>query len=254
MTIEISVVIPVYNEEDNIYPLIYALLPVLEKIDKEYEIIFVNDGSIDKSGQILNEIVNKFNNIQVIHFNKNYGLTAAIDAGFKASDGNIVVTMDADLQNYPEDIPLLLKEIKQFDMVCGWRYDRKDSWIKRLSSKVANSVRNALSKENVKDSACTLKAIRKECLKQIKLYKGLHRFLPTLFKIEGFSVAEVKVRHNPRKSGRSKFNIRNRIFSSFIDLLVIIWMKKRSLNYKTSISSKNVINKFKDINKEINVN
>lgn len=252
MNPEISIVIPVYNEEDNIHPLMAALLSVLEKIDKEYEIIFINDGSTDSSGRILTEIINRYENLQIINFNKNYGLTAAIDAGFKTASGAIIVTMDGDMQNDPEDIPLLIDKIKHFDMVCGWRHDRRDPWIKLLSSKVANFVRNKLSDEDVKDSACTLKAFRKDCLNKIKLYKGFHRFLPTLFKMEGFSVTEVKVRHNPRKSGKSKFNIRNRIFSSFIDLLVIIWMKRRFLNYKTIVSSKNYSNKYEEINKNIN--
>ena len=237
MAAEISIVIPVYNEEGNIRPLVSSLLGVMKAIGKEYEIIFVNDGSTDSSGQILTEIANDHNNITIINFVKNYGLTSALDAGFKAAAGDFIVTLDADLQNDPADIPLLLDKTKHFDMVYGWRHDRNDPWIKLLSSKVANFVRNKLSNEEVKDSACTLKVFRKDCFNKIKLYRGLHRFLPTLFRMEGFSVTEVKVRHNPRKSGKSKFNIRNRILGSFIDLLVIIWMKKRLLNYKTMTSS-----------------
>ncbi|MGR3318872.1 MAG: glycosyltransferase family 2 protein [Candidatus Anammoxibacter sp.] len=242
MGTEISIVIPVYNEEGNIRPLVSSLLDVMKKINKEYEILFVNDGSTDSSGQILTEITNSHDNLTIINLDKNYGLTSALDAGFKAAIGDFIVTLDADLQNDPADIPMLLDKIKSFDMVCGWRHDRDDPWIKLLSSKIANFARNRLSNEEVKDSACTLKAFRKDCLNRIKLYRGLHRFLPTLFRMEGFSVTEVKVRHNPRKSGKSKFNIRNRIFSSFIDLLVIIWMKKRLLNYKI-ITSSEITNK-----------
>ncbi len=231
MTTEISIVLPLYNEEENIRPLISSLFKVMERVDKEYEIIAVNDGSNDNSGKILLELVSTYKDVRIITFDKNYGLTASIDAGFKAANGTVVVTIDADLQNEPDDIPLLLEKIKEFDMVCGWRFKRHDPLLKRLSSKVANYVRNKLSVEDINDSACTLKAFRRACLDKIKLYNGFHRFLPTLFKMEGFSVTEVKVRHHPRRRGISKFNIRNRIFVSFIDLLVIVWMKKRLLEY-----------------------
>lgn len=229
---EISVVIPVCNEEGNIWPLMSSLCDAMKVTGRDYEVIFVNDGSTDGSRQILTEVSNSYGNVRVVDFTGNFGLTAALDAGFKAAMGKIVVTLDADLQNDPADIPLLLEGIKDFDMVCGWRYERHDPWLKRISSKVANFVRNRLSSEDVKDIACTLKAYRRECLDKIKLYDGLHRFLPTLFKLEGFSVTEVKVRHHPRRSGKSKYNIRNRVFKSFFDLMVVRWMKMRSLNYK----------------------
>lgn len=231
MQLEISIVVPVYNEEDNILPLLEGILSSMDKLGKQYEILFVNDGSNDNSGEVLKDIFAKLENVRIIELEKNSGLTAAIDAGFKSALGEIVVTLDADLQNDPADIPLLLEKIKDYDMVCGWRHKRDDPWLKRISSKVANFVRNKLSSEVINDTGCTLKAYRRECLKEIKLYDGLHRFLPTLFKMEGFSVAEVKVSHNPRRSGKSKFNVRNRIFRSFYDLLAIMWMKKRNLKY-----------------------
>jgi len=140
--------------------------------------------------------------------------------------------MDADLQNDPSDIPLLFAEINGYDMLYGWRFKRKDSLVKKISSKIANYVRNKLSDEDIKDIGCSLKMFRKECLNKIKLYNGMHRFLPTLFKMEGFSVKEVKVKHNPRIYGKSKYNIRNRIFKSFVDLLVVRWMKKREFHYE----------------------
>ena len=163
MTPEISIVLPLYNEDENIRPLISSIFNVMERVGKEYEIIAVNDGSNDNSGRILRELVNVHKNLRIITFDRNYGLTASIDAGFKAANGDVIVTIDADLQNEPDDIPLLLDKIKEFDMVCGWRFKRQDPWLKKLSSKVANYVRNKLSVEDINDSACTLKAFRREC-------------------------------------------------------------------------------------------
>jgi hypothetical protein len=140
--------------------------------------------------------------------------------------------MDADLQNDPHDIPLLLKKIGKFDVVCGWRYKRNDPWIRIVSSKIANFVRNKMSQEEIIDTGCSLKAFRRECVESMKLFKGMHRFFPTLAKMEGFTVTQVKVNHRPRRFGTTKYNITNRIARTFIDLLVVRWMKKRHLNYE----------------------
>ena len=169
--------------------------------------------------------------MRLIRFGHNHGQTAAFAAGFDKARGDIIVTMDADLQNSPSDIPLLLTAIKDYDVVCGWRHKRNDPWIKKISSKIANSVRNSLSEESIADTGCSLKAFRRVCFKNIKLYNGMHRFFPTLMKMEGFSVTQVKVGHYPRIHGHSKYNIRNRLFASFKDLLAIRWMKKRQINY-----------------------
>ncbi len=174
----------------------------------------------------------KYDNLRIVRLKSNYGQTAALDAGFKASKGKYIVMMDADLQNDPIDIPSLYDNIGGFDMVYGWRFERKDPYIKLVSSKVANYVRNKLTNENIKDVGCSLKIFRRECLNKIKLYNGMHRFLPTLFKMEGFSVKEIKVKHHSRVYGKSKYNIRNRLFKSFIDLLAVRWMNKRKLNYE----------------------
>ncbi|MGR3311022.1 MAG: glycosyltransferase family 2 protein [Candidatus Brocadiales bacterium] len=229
---EVSIVIPVFNEEENVPILASALTCVMEKTGYSYEVIFVDDGSMDGSGLILKKICSENSNLKTIRFKHNAGQTAAMDAGFKAARGKFVVSMDADLQNDPADIPLLLDGLKSYDLVYGWRYKRNDPWIKLISAKVANFVRNKLSDEDIKDIGCSLKAYKKECLDKIKLYNGLHRFLPTLFKMEGFTVTEVKVNHLPRKYGVSKYGIRNRIFRAFYDLLAVRWMKKRRLNYE----------------------
>ena len=229
---DISIVIPVFNEEANIKPLGAELREVLDGLGKSYEIIFVDDGSGDQSFAILKDAASNDSRIRVIRFKRNTGQTAAFDAGFKAARGDIVVTMDADLQNDPHDIPHLLEKIGEFDVVCGWRQKRKDPWIKIVSSKIANFVRNMLSQEEIVDTGCSLKAFRKECLQNVKLFNGMHRFLPTLAKMEGFSVTQVKVNHRPRRFGTTKYNIRNRMVRAFADLLAVRWMKKRHLDYE----------------------
>jgi len=227
---DISIVIPVYNEFDNIEPLGHSIINTMQ--GQNYEVIFVDDGSTDGSTQRLNEWCAKHTNFRTIHFKRNAGQTAAMDAGFKHALGKYVVSMDADMQNDPADIPKLLEKLNTYDMVCGWRQKRNDPWIKRISSKVANFIRNKLSQEDIKDTGCSLKAYRRECFNRIKLYNGMHRFLPTLFKMEGFTVTEIVVNHYPRKFGKSKYGISNRAFRAFIDLLVVRWMKKRKLNYE----------------------
>ena len=230
MNPDISIVIPVYNEVDNIEPLGHSIINIMQ--GQNYEVIFVDDGSTDGSTRKLNEWCAMHTNFRTIHFKRNAGQTAAMDAGFKHALGKYVVSMDADMQNDPADIPKLLDKLNTYDMVCGWRQKRNDPWIKRISSKVANFIRNKLSREDIKDTGCSLKAYRRECFNQIKLYNGMHRFLPTLFKMEGFTVTEIVVNHYPRKFGKSKYGISNRAFRAFIDLLVVRWMIKRKLNYE----------------------
>jgi glycosyltransferase involved in cell wall biosynthesis len=228
----VSVVIPVFNEEGNLRPLTTELVTVLESLQKSWEIIFVDDGSTDGSKSALDELRGSYSDIKVITFTKNCGQTAAFDAGFKAARGEVIITMDADLQNDPKDIPCLLKKIGEYDAVCGWRYRRNDPFIKLVSSRIANYVRNKLSDEDIADVGCSLKAFKATCVKQLKLYSGMHRFFPTLIKMEGGRVIEVKVNHRPRRYGSSKYNIRNRMMRSFVDLLAVRWMKKRKLNYE----------------------
>jgi dolichol-phosphate mannosyltransferase len=229
---EISIVIPVYNEQENIKPLIAELHEVLQGIQEASEIIFVDDGSRDRSFALLKEAAARDPRIAVIRFRKNAGQTAAFDAGFKAAQGTIIVTMDADLQNDPRDIPRLLEKIGRFDVVCGWRHKRNDPWIRIISSKIANFVRNKLSEEEIVDTGCSLKAFRRECVQHMKLFNGMHRFFPTLAKMEGFTVTQVKVNHRPRKFGTTKYNVTNRMVRAFADLLAVRWMKKRHLNYE----------------------
>jgi len=230
--IDISVVVPVYNEEENLPILIPQIAEVLRPLGKTYEMIFVDDGSKDRSRRLLKEMVVQHPQIRVLGFRKNCGETAAGAAGIKEARGGIVITIDADLQNDPKDIPRMLDYLKEYDMVTGWRQKREDSWVKRITSKIANRIRNSLSGEEIQDSGCTFRAYKRECLQEIKLYKGMHRFLPTLVKMEGYRVIEIPIAHHPRKFGVSKYTTWNRMWRAFVDLLAVKWMKSRHIHYE----------------------
>lgn len=232
--IEISVVVPVYNEEENLPILIPKLVKVLNSLGYKYEIIFVDDGSLDRSRIILKKMKSQFPMLRIIGLKENRGLSTALLAGIKEARGSIIVSIDSDLQNDPEDIPKLVEYLDQYDMATGWRIKRNDPWLKRISSKVANCIRNLITKEEVKDSACTLRAFRKNCFTDIPIFNGMHRFLPSLFKMKGLKVIEVPVGHQPRRFGKSKYNIRNRAFNSFFDLIGVSWLKKRNIQYEVN--------------------
>lgn len=231
----LSVVLPIYNEEESIPVLLPRISAALDPLGKAYEVVCVNDGSSDGSLSLLREMAKQNPAIRIVNFKKNHGQTAAFDAGFHAAKGEVVVTMDADLQNDPADIPKLLEKMGEFDVVCGWRHKRNDPWIRLVSSRIANGVRNWLSDETITDTGCSLKAFRREDLLKLKLYNGMHRFLPTLLKMEGCRVTEVKVGHFPRQYGTSKYGIGNRLFKGLYDLVAVRWMKKRQLKYKSDV-------------------
>ncbi len=226
-----SIVIPVYNEAENLCPLAEELVAILSELKKPWEIIFIDDGSTDTSLQVLEDVSRRWSNIRILGFKKNKGQTAAFAAGFSRATGDVIITMDGDMQNDPRDIPALIEKIDEYDLVCGWRRERNDTFIRRLSSRIANAVRNSLSGENIRDTGCSLKAFRREYVQKIRLYNGMHRFFPTLVKMEGGRVLEIAVNHRQRKYGEAKYAIGNRIFRSFIDLLAVCWMKNRHLKY-----------------------
>jgi len=230
--IEISVVVPVYNEEGNLPVLIPALVEVLKNLGRSYEMIFVDDGSSDESRRILKEMASEHASLRILRFKENRGLSTALVAGMREARGEIIVTLDSDLQNDPADIPRLLEYLDCYDMATGWRQKREDKWLKKISSKIGNLVRNWVSGENIQDSACTLRAFKKECIQEIPVFNGMHRFLSTLVKMRGFGIIEVPVAHHPRRFGKSKYNIRNRMVRSFIDLLAVRWMKRRTIHYE----------------------
>ncbi|HEY2995168.1 MAG TPA: glycosyltransferase family 2 protein [Methylomirabilota bacterium] len=234
--LDLSVVIPVYNEEENLPPLWAELRGVLEGLRLQFEVVFVDDGSRDRSAEIIRGFREGDPRVRLVRLKANAGETAATDAGFKAARGRWVVTMDADLQNDPHDIPGMLAHLEQWDAVTGWRVSRGegDSVARRASSRIANRVRNALSEETIQDSGCTFRAFRRECLRGLVLYRGFHRFIPTLLKMRGYRVLEVPVKNRPRRFGQSKYGVMNRVFVATADLLVVRWMKNRFLRYEVA--------------------
>jgi dolichol-phosphate mannosyltransferase len=229
---DLSIVLPVYDEADNLSPLWSELRASLEGLGLRFEALFVDDGSGDGSGEALDRMAHYDDRVRVLHLDSHSGQTAALDAGFRSARGSVVVTMDSDLQNDPADIPLLLEKIGSFDAVVGRRVVRQDPWSRRLASRIANAVRNFVSDEFISDTGCSLKAFRRDCLTRIRLYDGMHRFLPTLLKMEGFTVAEVAVGHRPRHRGSSKYTFGSRLLRSCWDLVTVRWMQKRRLTYR----------------------
>ena len=222
---DISIVIPVYNEEKNLPILYNRIISSMRKIKKTYEIIFVDDGSADNSFKILEKWHKNNKHVKVVKFRGNFGQTAALNVGVKHAKGAVIVTMDADLQNDPNDISLLLSRMNEgYDVVSGWRFSRNDSLSKIFFSKISNFLRKLLTKETLHDSGCTLKAYKKECFDDLELYGEMHRFIPTLLRWKGFKISEVKIKHLPRKYGKSKYNYK-RIFRGFVDLInAKLWM------------------------------
>jgi glycosyltransferase involved in cell wall biosynthesis len=230
----LSLVIPAYNEQEVVAALLQRVQGAMEQIGQTFEVIIVDDGSTDATPQLLREAMQQRPWLRVIRMAKNGGQTAAFDAGFKAARGQIIATLDADLQNDPEEIARLIPLLDGYDMVTGWRRQRRDSAFRRLQTRIANRVRNWISRETIHDSACSLKLYKRHCLDGIQLYTGMHRFMPTLVKMRGYRILETPVKHSPRYAGTPKYGLRNRAWRAFCDLLAVRWMKKRYLNYQAS--------------------
>jgi glycosyltransferase involved in cell wall biosynthesis len=223
----VSIIVPVFNEEESISILQTELSAALKDFD--YEIIFVDDGSVDGTA----ERIEAAPNVRVIRFEKNAGQSAAIYSGLKAARGAISVLIDGDLQNDPADIPRLLAEIARgADLVCGYRAQRRDTRAKRLTSWIANAVRSRFTKDGVRDTGCTLKAMRRECVGALFPFKGMHRFIPALVKGAGYQVVEVPVNHRPRRFGQSKYGLGNRALRATVDMFGVRWLLSRRLSYK----------------------
>ena len=232
---ELSFVIPCHNEQDNLRPLVTAIRTAVEPLQRTYEIVLTDDCSTDGTWALLKELAAADARVRGLRFGKNAGQSAAMWAGMKAARGRFIVTLDADLQNDPVDLPKFLEALKQFDCVCGSRVEARgqgDGFIRIASSRIANSVRNKLSGETISDAGCCFRAFKRECIDNLKFFKGMHRFLPTLFKLEGFTVTEISIRHNPRTAGEAHYGVWNRLFASFYDLLAVRWMKKRMFRYE----------------------
>ncbi len=234
-TPELSFVIPCHNEQDNLRPLVQAIREAAVLTGRSFEIVITDDCSRDQSWTVLRELAAADARVRALRFAQNRGQSAAMWAGMQATRGRYIVTLDADLQNDPQDLPKLLEGLKQFDCVCGSRVESRrqgDSFIRIASSRIANWVRNRLSGETISDAGCCFRAFRRECIGNLKFFKGMHRFLPTLFKIEGYTVTEVPISTNPRRTGQTHYGVWNRLFASFYDLLAVRWMKKRMFRYE----------------------
>ncbi len=234
MTPDLSVVFPVYNEEENVPILLEEVARALDGKGWTYELVAVDDGSADRSLEVLRSLKSKYPTLRVITFEKNSGQTAALDAGWRAARGRFVVSLDADLQNDPADIPKMMKELERSasDMVIGVRVNRKDTWSRRMQSKIGNSVRNWITGDRITDTGCSLKLAKREAIEPVRLFTGMHRFLPTLVRYAGFKVVEIPVNHRARQFGVSKYGAMNRAFKGLADCLAVRWMSSRNLRYK----------------------
>ena len=240
--VDLSLVVPLYNERDNLPLLIEEIGRALGRggrggggrIGPDYEVVAVDDGSTDGSLDALKELRRDHPELHIVALAARAGQSAAFAAGFRAACGRTIVTLDADLQNDPADIPPLLAGLERSGApaVVGYRVNRQDGGWKRLQSRVANAVRNRLNGETIRDTGCSLKAFRADALRALPLFNGMHRFLPTLIKLHGGTVAEVPVRHRPRRLGLTKYGMWNRVFRSLADALAVRWMQRRALRYR----------------------
>jgi len=230
--VALSLVIPAYNEEETIEECVREADGVLARLGRPYEILVVDDGSTDGTFERLRALKRGVSALRAIRYRENRGQTTAMAAGFENARAEIIVTIDADMQNDPADIPRLVDRLGDYDVVCGVREKRRDSFVRKASSTIANSVRNRLTHENIHDVGCTLRAFRAAYLRRVKLFEGMHRFLPTLLRLEGARIVEIPVRHRPRLKGKNKYGIGNRLFKGLRDLWAVRWMQSRYIRYR----------------------
>jgi len=229
--LELSLVIPVYNERDSLPVLVGEIAAALA--GRRFEIVAVDDGSVDGSLDVLKRLKLEYPELHVVALVAHAGQTAAFAAGFRAARGPVIVTLDADLQNDPADVPALVArlEISGMTAIVGYRLNRRDTGWKRLQGRIANAVRNRINRETIRDTGCSLKAFRADAVRALPLYDGMHRFFPTLIKLYGGTVGEVPVQHRPRRFGRTKYGMWNRVLRSLADALAVRWMQRRVLRY-----------------------
>lgn len=233
---DLSVVFPVYNEEENIPILLREIAAALEGRGWTYEIVAVDDGSTDRSLEVLRSLRTQYPTLRVLALEKNSGQTAALDAAWRGAHGRLVVSLDADLQNDPADIPAMMQKLEQSksDMVIGVRVNRRDTWGRRMQSRIGNGVRNWITGDQITDTGCSLKLVKKEAVDRVRLFTGMHRFLPTLVRYAGYKVVEMPVNHRARQFGVSKYGAMNRAFRGLADCFAVRWMGKRMLTYNVS--------------------
>ena len=238
MTYKFTIIVPVYNEEDNLERLETELLKYLNIATVTTSVLFVNDGSIDNSQALIESICKRNDAFDFILFKNNKGLSAAIKAGFDHVDSELVGYIDSDLQTSPKDFNLLLEHIDSHELVTGVRSNRKDSFVKTMSSKIANGIRRAFTHDGMDDTGCPLKVIRTDYAKRIPMFNGLHRFLPAMILLQNGRVTQITVQHFPRMAGTAKFGLWNRLVGPLIDCFAYLWMKKKYINYQVEKSSK----------------
>lgn len=233
---DLSVVFPVYNEEENVPILLREIAAALDGRGLAYEIVAVDDGSTDRSLEVLESARRDHPTLRVLKLEKNSGQTAALDAAWRNARGELVVSLDADLQNDPADIPRLLARLESSgsDMVIGVRVNRRDTWSRRMQSKIGNGVRNWITGDRITDTGCSLKLVRREAIEHVRLFTGMHRFLPTLVRYAGYRVVEEPVNHRPRQFGQSKYGAMNRAFRGLADCFAVRWMGTRMLRYRVA--------------------
>ena len=235
MNYEFTIIVPLYNEEENLLRVEEELKKYLKMAIKKTCVLLVNDGSSDNSLALTQEICNKNADFHYISFDQNYGLSAAIKAGFDYAETPLIGYIDSDLQTDPEDFNLLLAEIDSHELVTGVRTDRKDSFVKNLSSKIANGIRRSFTHDGMDDTGCPLKVIKADYAKRIPMFKGLHRFLPAMIMLQNGKTKQIPVRHYPRIAGKAKFHLFNRLFGPLIDCFAYLWMKKKYINYNVKL-------------------
>jgi len=229
----VSVVVPCYNEEENVSPLaeridaVFAGLP-----DYDYECLFVNDGSTDGTRAQIEALRASNPHVRPIHLVENCGQSAALVAGMRRAKGEYILTLDGDLQNDPKDFPKFIALLKEFDCVCGYRAKRRDTWVRRMSSRIANKVRDALLKDGIRDSGCGTKGFRRCCVAHIVPFNGVHRFFAVMIRNAGLTLTECEVAHHPRQHGVSKYGIQNRLWRGLYDLFGVAWLKKRYVTFQ----------------------
>jgi len=228
---DVSVVVPFYNEADSVRPLYTKINDVLGTGEVRYECVFVNDGSTDGTRAALDTLAAEHEEVRALHFTRNFGQSSALIAGLRAATGEYLLTLDGDLQNDPADLPKVLAMLEEYDFVAGYRVNRQDTWFKRLSSRVANGVRNAILHDGLRDTGCGLKGFRRSCLPHLISFNGAHRFFAVLVQNGGLRVAECPVEHHPRVHGVSKYGIHNRLCRGLFDLLGVYWLRKRYVAY-----------------------
>ena len=234
---EFTIIVPVYNEEDNLNRVEKELLAYSNIAIKKTAVLFVNDGSLDASLTIIKTICDRNEAFGYISFKNNKGLSAAIKAGFDHADTVLVGYIDSDLQTAPEDFNLLLHYIEEYDLVTGVRANRKDSFVKNMSSKIANGIRRSFTQDGMDDTGCPLKVIKTEYAKRIPMFKGLHRFLPAMILLQHGKVIQIPVQHFPRIAGTAKYGLWNRLLGPLMDCFAYLWMKKKYINYTVAKKS-----------------